>query len=204
MDSSAAMRRPRGPTRRPPTSSQMTTRAWSTPSRIIAGADGRGRHRGPRRVRAVRVSRSRTARSRRWRSSAVRRIGRVRRAATSARPRTWPPSGRRRPVVRISGRRGPPCGGAWGRRAAGLGRGQEPLQVTQAIASVAARVDPVVAQPAGIAPGADRVRMHTKEAGCLGHGQGRVGGPWRKARIHGRGGNVNSTARAYRSHSSCQ
>ena len=51
---------------------------------------------------------------------------------------------------------------------AGLGSGQEALEVTESVAAVASRVDPVVAQPAGVAPGTDRVRMHAKQPGGLG------------------------------------
>ena len=51
---------------------------------------------------------------------------------------------------------------------AGLGGGEEALEVTESVAAVAPRVDPVVAQPAGVAPGPDRVRMHAKEPGGLG------------------------------------
>ena len=64
--------------------------------------------------------------------------------------------------------------GAVGR--AGLGGRQEALEVTEPIASVASRVDPVVAQPAGVAPGSDRVRVHAKQPGGLGDRQGRVRG----------------------------
>ena len=77
-----------------------------------------------------------------------------------------------------------------------FGGRQEPLQVTQSIAPVAARIDPVVAQPAGIAPGADRVRVDAQEPGSLGHGQGGVRRPWRQAGIHRTGARtVKSTPR---------
>ena len=59
---------------------------------------------------------------------------------------------------------------------AGLGCRHEALKITESIAPVASRVDPVVAQPARVAPRADRVRMHTKELGGLGDRQGRVRG----------------------------
>ncbi len=49
-------------------------------------------------------------------------------------------------------------------KVARLGRGQESLEVAQSIAPVPARIDPVVAQPAGVAPGAHGVRMDTKQA----------------------------------------
>ena len=57
---------------------------------------------------------------------------------------------------------------------ADLGRGQEPLQVAHPVAPVATLVDPVVAQPAGVAPGPDRVRVHAEQSGGLGDRQGRV------------------------------
>ena len=60
------------------------------------------------------------------------------------------------------------CGGGRALRRAGLGCGQEALEVTESVAAVASRVDPVVAQPAGVAPGTDRVRVHAKEPGGLG------------------------------------
>ena len=58
----------------------------------------------------------------------------------------------------------------------GLGGGQEALQVTETVAPVASRVDPVVAQPARVAPRSDRVRMHAEQPGGLGDRQGRVRG----------------------------
>ena len=64
-------------------------------------------------------------------------------------------------------------GATFGR--ADLRRGQEPLEIAQPVAPVAARVDPVVAQAPGIAPRPHRVRMHAEQACRLGHGEGRVG-----------------------------
>ena len=67
-------------------------------------------------------------------------------------------------------------GGARALGGTGLGGGQEALEVTQPVAPVATRIDPVVAQPAGVAPRSDRVRVHAKEPGGLGDREGRVGG----------------------------
>ena len=55
-----------------------------------------------------------------------------------------------------------------------LGRGEEALEVAEPVAPVAARVDPVVAQPAGVAPRPHRVRMHAEEAGGLRHREGGI------------------------------
>ena len=55
-----------------------------------------------------------------------------------------------------------------------FGRREEALQVTEAVAPVASRVDPVIAQPASVAPGSDRVRVHPQQACSLGDGQGRI------------------------------
>ena len=91
-------------------------------------------------------------------------------------------------------------------RESALGGGEEPLEVAQPVAPVAARVDPVVAKPAGVAPGPDRVRVHAEEASGLRHGEGRVDragrkGGWQAQLI---GGNVKSVAEPTKSHSSCQ
>jgi hypothetical protein len=57
-----------------------------------------------------------------------------------------------------------------------LGRaGEEALEVAQPVATVAARVDPVVAQAAGVAPGANRVRMDAQDMGSSGDAERRVG-----------------------------
>jgi len=40
---------------------------------------------------------------------------------------------------------------------------ETPLEVAEAIAAITARVDPVVPQPSGIAPGPNRVRMHAED-----------------------------------------
>jgi hypothetical protein len=83
--------------------------------------------------------------------------------------------------VRLTGREhGPPSRprrhAATMRRAVGvrLGRGQEPLEVTQPVAAIAAGVDPEVAQPPGVAPCPDRVRVHAEQPGGLGDRQGRI------------------------------
>ena len=65
-----------------------------------------------------------------------------------------------------------------------LGGGQEPLEVAHPIAPIAARIDPVVAESALVAPGADRVRMDAQDPGGLRHGQGRVAGARREACGH--------------------
>ena len=65
-----------------------------------------------------------------------------------------------------------------------LGRRQESLQVAHPVATVAARVDPVVAQAPGIAPGAHRVRMDTEEAGSLRHREGGIDRTGRKRARH--------------------
>ena len=51
---------------------------------------------------------------------------------------------------------------------------EEALEVAEAVATVAARVDAVVAQPTGIAPGPDGVRVHAEDLGGARHRQGRV------------------------------
>ena len=51
---------------------------------------------------------------------------------------------------------------------------EEALEVAHPVAPIAARVDPVVAQPAGVAPRADRVRVHAQDLGGARHGQCRV------------------------------
>ena len=65
-----------------------------------------------------------------------------------------------------------------------LGGGKEALQISQSVSPVAPRVDPVVAQASGVAPGPDRVRMHAEETGGLGYRQGRVRGPGRDVAGH--------------------
>jgi hypothetical protein len=83
-----------------------------------------------------------------------------------------------------------------------LGGRQEPLEIADPIAPVAARVDPVIPQSPGVAPGADGVRMHAEHACRLGDGQGRIDRSGRQLRGHrdswGRqrgGGTVKSTGR---------
>ena len=56
-----------------------------------------------------------------------------------------------------------------------LRRGEEPLEVAQPVAAVTTRIDPVVAKPALVAPGPDRVRVDAQQPGGLRHGQGGVG-----------------------------
>ncbi len=53
-------------------------------------------------------------------------------------------------------------------------RREEPLQVDEPVATIAAIVDPVVAEPAGLAPGPDRVRMHPQHVRRLRHRQRRI------------------------------
>jgi len=77
-----------------------------------------------------------------------------------------------------------PGGAALGAIGAGQGR-DEALQVADSIAPVTARVDPVIAQPPGIAPGADRIRMDAKDVRGPGDGERRVDRPrakrsWRR------------------------
>ena len=55
------------------------------------------------------------------------------------------------------------------------GRGEEPLEVAQAVAAVAPGVDPVIAQPARITPRPDRVGVDPQHPGGLGDGERRVG-----------------------------
>ena len=52
--------------------------------------------------------------------------------------------------------------------------GQEPLQVAHPVAPVTARVDPVVAQAPGVAPGSDGVRVYAQHLGRPRDRQGRV------------------------------
>ena len=61
------------------------------------------------------------------------------------------------------------------RQASGRRRPEEALEVAQPVAPVTARVDPVVAQPALVAPGPDRIRMDAQETGGLGDRQRGVG-----------------------------
>ena len=98
-------------------------------------------------------------------------------AAASARA---PPAASAAAVERPPRRPPGPGGPATARQVGGLdlGGGQEPLEVAQPVAPVAARVDPVVAQPAGVAPRPDRVRVHAEQPGGLGDRQGRVGRSW--------------------------
>jgi hypothetical protein len=56
-------------------------------------------------------------------------------------------------------------------------RGQEPLEVAQPVAAVAAGVDPVVPQAAGVTPGTDRVRVDAQDVCGARDGQRRVDGP---------------------------
>jgi hypothetical protein len=56
------------------------------------------------------------------------------------------------------------------------GSGEEPLQVTQSVAAVATRVDAVIAETAGVAPGTNRVRMNAEKPCGLRDGEGCVGG----------------------------
>ncbi len=67
----------------------------------------------------------------------------------------------------------------------GLGGGQEPLQVTDPVAPIATRIDPVVPKPPGVAPCPDRVRVDAQQPGGLGDRQGGVRGPWRDRDRHG-------------------
>src|SRR5258705_6402707 len=48
------------------------------------------------------------------------------------------------------------------------------MKVAEAVAPVAARVDAVVAQPAGVAPGTDRVGVHAQDLRRTRHRQRRV------------------------------
>ena len=62
----------------------------------------------------------------------------------------------------------------------GFGRRKEALEVSQAVPPVATLVDPVVAEAARLAPGADRVRVHPENLRRPRDGEGRVaraGGP---------------------------
>ena len=106
--------------------------------------------------------------------------------------------GCRGPLLRRSGETWPCCGVDGATSAPGcpdpgresrdcaLFRGtQEALEVTQSVAAITARVDPVVAQPSGVAPGSDRVRVDAKEPGRLGHREGRVRGSEGVVRRHG-------------------
>jgi hypothetical protein len=77
-------------------------------------------------------------------------------------------------------RAGPQLG--LGRRTLG-GVGQEALQVTQAEAAVAPGVDPVVAQPAGIAPRPDRIRVDAQDMRSSRDGERRVG--WARMQLGG-------------------
>ena len=127
---------------------------------VLVDVDQPGQRRGDTRGRAD------GARRRAGRPRAVRRpdasASRTGRAALGS-TRARPPHGRLAAGVAPSA-------------SAGLGGGQEALEVTEPVASVASRVDPVVAQPAGVAPRSDRVRVHAKQPGGLGDREGRVRG----------------------------
>ena len=70
-------------------------------------------------------------------------------------------------------RRDPSVGaGALGQAA--LRRREEALEVAEAVAPVAAWVDPVIAKATGVGPGPNRVRVHAQQARGLRDGQGRV------------------------------
>ena len=88
------------------------------------------------------------------------------RAPVERAPRAW--------AAASGARRRGPIGGPVGLGRPEFRRGEEALQVAEAVAPVAARIDPVVAQPASVAPGSDRVRVHPQQAGGLGDGQGRI------------------------------
>ena len=55
-----------------------------------------------------------------------------------------------------------------------LGGREEPLQIAHPVAAVAAGIDPVIAETAGIAPRPDRVGVDAEESSGLRHGEGRV------------------------------
>jgi hypothetical protein len=55
-----------------------------------------------------------------------------------------------------------------------LGRGEKPLEVADSIPPIPARVDPVIAQPTGVAPGANGVRMDPEEPGGLRYRKRRI------------------------------
>ena len=159
--------------RRSPRASQTATRWWPYASRTAwtaassassassVGVDQAGERR-------------RDVRSSRWRSASSGSAG------AGVRPRAALAAGEPGGGGRVDACAGRPtrrlAGGRDAVGGAGLGRGQEALEVTQPVAAVAARVDPVVAQPAGVAPGPDRVRMHAKQPGGLGDRQGRIRG----------------------------
>ena len=63
-----------------------------------------------------------------------------------------------------------------------LGRIHEPLQIAEPVAAVAARVDPVIAQPALIAPRPDGVRVDAEQSSRLGHAKGRIRRPFDEQR----------------------
>ena len=132
------------------------------------------------------ISRLTGRRDARGRADGARRRAGRRAARSSRSRRRWREPRRPRPGRRCAGR--PTARSAAGGDAvdgAGLGRGQEALEVTEPVAPVAARVDPVVAQPAGVAPRPDRVRVHAEEPGGLGDRQGRVRWSWRDGGRHG-------------------
>ncbi len=97
---------------------------------------------------------------------------------------------RRRDIGRQDeARAAPPAGSVADRDAAhlrgiDLGRGEEALEVALAVASVTARIDPVVAQATGVAPRPHGVGVHAEEAGGLGDRQRRVGGTGGKGVAH--------------------
>ena len=82
---------------------------------------------------------------------------------------------------------------------------EEPLEVSQAIASIAPSVDPVVPQATRVAPCSDRVRVDAQKPRGFGDRQGRVCGSGRELRHHrGPVRTVKSTSGGYQPHSSCQ
>ena len=173
---------------RSPRSSQATTRAWPAVSRMACTIRSSSPSRSLEPA-ASRVMTSRRPRSRRWRSSSSGSAGDPSRAAIgrpvgSDAPGRWPPTAQR---ARPEG-----APGGLGRLA--LGSRQEPLEVAESVAAIAPRVDPVVAQPARVAPGAHGVRMDTQDPRGLGHRQRRVGRAGRDRRSHRElGGTVRFT-----------
>ena len=115
-------------------------------------------------------------------------VGRRRRAVVDARLRAALRRRRSRgwPAVRAvgadeaAGRRRAAVDGRPDRRP--LGRIHEPLQIAEPVAAVAARIDPVIAQPALIAPRPDGVRVDAEQSSRLGHAKGRIRRPFDEQR----------------------
>ncbi len=59
-----------------------------------------------------------------------------------------------------------------------VGCGKEPVEITDAIPSIAALIDAIEAEAPKVTPRAHRVRVHAEDPRRLGDGEGRINWPW--------------------------